>query len=56
MRTGEPDRQDIPDLFLTCWTGGEKKLWVPLSQDSWEDMAGESDARFSGSFRLAVFK
>lgn len=56
MRTGEPDRQDIPDLFLTCWTGGEKKLWVPLSQDSWEVMAGESDARFSGSFRLAVFK
>lgn len=49
-------RQDVPDLFLTCWTGGRKKLGVPLPQDSWEVMAGESDARFSGSFRLAVFK
>lgn len=33
MSTWELGRQDIPDLFPTCWTGGEKRLWDPPAQE-----------------------
>lgn len=57
-RTGEPGRQAGRAWFIPHLLDRREKraLGGSTSEDSWEVMAGESDARFSGSFRLAVFK